>query len=358
MPGGQLRLDQQIDDRPRVADRAVFAYSFEHLLRISTGIGTFEHADHITPRVECGYCTDDMARVLIVACREPNAATPVLGLTRLALQFVIDAIADDGMMHNRRSAAGHWEDQPTVDDCWGRGLWALGTAAGLAPEAPARARALDAFEHAARQRSPWSRAMAFAALGAADVLAVRPDHPAARALLADAAATIGPISSEPHWPWPEPRLSYANAVLPDALLAAGSHLRRPDLVDAGLELLRWLLARETVAGHLSPTPVGGAGPADLAPAFDQQPIEISTMADACHRAAVVSGDDEWLSGIDMAARWFDGHNDVGAEMYDRESGGGFDGLHASGPNLNQGAESTLAMISALQLKTHVARNLR
>jgi hypothetical protein len=35
-------------------------------------------------------------------------------------------------------------------------------------------------------------------------------------------------------------------------------------------------------------------------------------------------------------------------MWDRETGGGFDGLLADGVNLNQGAESTLAVISTLQ----------
>jgi hypothetical protein len=35
-------------------------------------------------------------------------------------------------------------------------------------------------------------------------------------------------------------------------------------------------------------------------------------------------------------------------MWDRDTGGGYDGLHADGVNLNQGAESTLAVISTLQ----------
>ena len=35
-------------------------------------------------------------------------------------------------------------------------------------------------------------------------------------------------------------------------------------------------------------------------------------------------------------------------MWDPETGGGFDGLHADGVNLNQGAESTLAVLSTLQ----------
>ena len=33
---------------------------------------------------------------------------------------------------------------------------------------------------------------------------------------------------------------------------------------------------------------------------------------------------------------------------DPDTGGGYDGLHADGVNLNQGAESTMAVISTLQ----------
>ena len=46
--------------------------------------------------------------------------------------------------------------------------------------------------------------------------------------------------------------------------------------------------------------------------------------------------------------WFQGDNDAGQLMWDPDTGGGFDGLHADGVNRNQGAESTLAVISTLQ----------
>ena len=52
--------------------------------------------------------------------------------------------------------------------------------------------------------------------------------------------------------------------------------------------------------------------------------------------------------LDLAIAWFAGNNDVGAVMWDPSTGGGFDGLTPTGPNLNQGAESTLALISTLQ----------
>ena len=116
----------------------------------------------------------------------------------------------------------------------------------------------------------------------------------------------------------------------------------------GLLMLGWLLERETVDGHLSPTPVGGAGIGDPVHGFDQQPIEVAAMADACSRAAAVTGDNAWLRGVDLAARWFRGENDRAAPMWDPATGGGYDGLEPSGPNLNQGAESTLALVSTLQ----------
>ena len=322
--------------------------SFDHLLTLSDSLGLFEHADHAVPRREHGYCVDDVARLLIVFAREPDPDRTVRDLGRMALRFLADAQGVDGRIRNRCTATGGWHEPPTVEDCWGRSVWAFGTAARQAPETWMRRRALRHFDHGIHQRSPWPRSMAFAALGAAEVLTMDPAHDRARLVLVDAVSTIGRPSPDPDWPWPEPRRTYANASLAEALLAAGDLLDRPDIVDDGITMLRWLLRQETVGTHLSPTPVGGAGPGDSAPAFDQQPIEVAAMADACHRAYSVTGDVQWLTGLDMAARWFAGDNDAAAQMWDPATNGGYDGLHAWGPNLNQGAESTLALVSTLQ----------
>lgn len=328
--------------------------SFAHVLSMSDEIGMFEHADHARPRHEHGYCTDDMARVLIVAVREPDYNQAVRELGRTAFRFLAASQNPTGRTRNRRDTNGRWHDRHGVEDCWGRSLWAFGTAANRSPEDWMRSDATSYFNRGAKQRSPHRRAMAFAALGAAEIAEYDPGHVAARALLADAITAIGPLSTDTDWPWPEPRLSYANAALPEALIAAGHLLDRPDVLDDGLKLLRWLLDRETVEGHLSPTPVGGASRADRSRRFDQQPIEIAALADACARAQSVTGDDVWRQGVDLAIDWFAGNNDIGAVMWDAETNGGYDGLTASGPNLNQGAESTLALISTLQ---HVPRTV-
>jgi hypothetical protein len=200
--------------------------------------------------------------------------------------------------------------------------------------------------------------MAFATLGAHEVLVAHPENRAALELIGAAAdvmvadvvvadVVVAKSGGEP-WPWPEPRLTYANAVLPDAMMAAGTSLGRQGLVDKGLDLLGWLLSHETTAGHLSVTPVGGSSDGDSRPAFDQQPIEVAALADACARAAALAPGDPWTSGMEAAVAWFQGDNDADSVMWDPATGGGYDGLRPDGPNLNQGAESTLALISTFQ----------
>ena len=322
--------------------------SFAHIDAMSDERGTFEHADHAEPRRDHGYCTDDMARLLVVTTREPDPDLLVRSLTRTAFRFLSDAQGVDGKVCNRMTERRRWHGRRGVEDCWGRSLWAFGTAAARANVAWLRQSALTLFEHGTEQRSPWPRSMAFAALGAAEIVTVVPSHRQARDLLRDAAAVIGRARADEAWPWPEPRLTYANAVIPDAMLAIGGALHRDDLVAEGLQLLEWLVAQQTSMGHLSVVPVGGTGPRDGGPRFDQQPIEASTLADACARAAVMTADPIWSEYLQRTIAWFLGDNDAAAPMFDVVTGGGFDGLEPGGPNLNEGCESTLALISTLQ----------
>lgn len=327
---------------------AVSPPTFDHLLALSDATGTFEHAEYAEPRRAHGYCTDDMARVVIVVAREPSPTPSVRDLGRTAMRFLVRSQDVVGKTRNRRDVGGSWRDRYGVDDCWGRSIHAFGTAANRGRDDWTRQMGIASFGHAIEQRSGHFHAMAFAALGAAEVLLADPQHYGARELLRDTVDVIGRPTSDRAWPWPAPRLSYANPTVAESLLAAGHGLRRPDVVEHGCDLLRWLLERETVDGRLSPTPVDGSGPGDIGPRFDQQPIEVAAMADACARAEAVTGDPSWGEGVDLAIGWFLGRNDVGAVMFDAETGGGYDGLHATGPNRNQGAESTIALISTLQ----------
>jgi len=330
---------------------------YGHLFALTDGIGLFEHALFTDPRPEHGYCVDDVARGLVVLCRADASGSgdrpdPTGRRAQLAwayLRFVRESQREDGRVVNRRDTHGAWHGPPGVEDCWGRALWGLGTAAGRGRDPELTARAMEGFELSGGLRSPWPRAMAFAGLGAAEVLRVDPGRGTARSLLADAArAVVADGAGFPSWPWPQPRLTYANAVIPDVLLAAGSSLGDPQLVECGLAMLGWLLDVETAPGHLSVTPSGGWSPGEPRPGFDQQPIEVSTLADACARAFELTGDSRWSRAVELAAAWFLGANDTGTVLADEVSGGCCDGLQARGRNENQGAESTLALVSTLQ----------
>ena len=322
--------------------------NFDHLLRLSDDVGTLEHCRGAIPLREHGYCVDDVARALVVVCREPSPGPHLVELAGTSLAFLVHAIRPNGTLHNRLSYDRRWADTPEAGDWWGRALMAFGTATARAPRRWMRDGALAAFEWAAHQRSASPRAMAFAGIGAAELLAVIPEHRAARQLLIDATTTVGPGQPSADWPWPQPRLAYANAVLAEVHLAAGAVLGDPRATALGERLLGWLIAAESFEGHLSVSPVGGWAPGEPRPGFDQQPIEAAAIADACARAVAGSVDPQWTEGLHLAVGWFLGDNDVKASMMDEETGGGADGLNPQGRSENQGAESTLALLSTLQ----------
>ena len=324
--------------------------AFAHLLRISDDAGVFEHAKLTVPRPEHGYCTDDVARALVAVMRESCRPPELERLVATCLAFLERALLPDGRFHNRLSVRRRWLDEVGADDTVGRALWALGVVSAGATMREQRERARALFEAGAGFRTSWPRANAFAVLGAVELVGARPRRAVGRAweLLEAAAAGLGRLSADPDWPWPEARLAYANAVLPEARLAAGVALGEDRLVADALDLLAWLVEAETSGEHFSFTPVGGGAPGSPRPGFDQQPIEAAAMADACARAFAVTGDPRWAVLSLRAAAWFLGANDVGVALLDAVSGGCKDGLMADGANENQGAESTLALITALQ----------
>ena len=128
-----------------------------------------------------------MARVLVVTTRETDPGRDVRDLAQLSMRFLLGALDAQGKCRNRMDRHGTWEDFPALDDCWGRSIWGLGTAACRSDDQLIHQLSTEGLRRALTQRSPWPRAMAFAALGAADVLTAEPENKPAHDLLSDAA---------------------------------------------------------------------------------------------------------------------------------------------------------------------------
>ncbi len=320
--------------------------SLRHLSRLTDDVGIVEHARSDRPRFDLGYCTDDAGRLLAVAStlrEDPDAHR----LATVALSFLSRAHNGDGTFKLRLRANGTWTEDAASDDASGRAVFGLGTAAVRAPWPDVRDRARSLFGAAVGFRSTHPRALGYAVLGAVEVLKVLVAHDGARQLVADAADLLPTPADGREWRWPEPRLTYANTLVPEVLLAvATTRADRRAATDA-LALLDWLVDEESCERGFSFVPVGGRGPGGPKPAFDQQPIEAWAMADACIRAFTYTGESRWADAARRAARWFVGDNDVGVAMFDPSTGGGFDGLERHGVNRNQGAESTLAFVATM-----------
>lgn len=319
-----------------------------HLKELSTSIGLYEHAEIDVPRKGHGYCVDDVARGLILLCRESELDDESEVLVDVYLEFVLGAITSDGSCHNRMDNRGNWQDDASTSDWWGRAVWALGVAAVHAPNAHQRVQALDGFRVLTRASTFDLMALTFAALGAGEVFLSDPKEIGAEQILLAASQRLLPSEGNAPWVWPEERLRYSNGSIAQAVMLTGLALRQPRITNTGIHMLEFLIGIETLQNHFSVTPVGGRGPNDAKPSFDQQPIELAAIASACMQAWLITKDDKWLEEIERAWGWFVGLNDAGALMYVLETGGGYDGLQILGPNLNQGAESTISMLTTAQ----------
>ncbi len=324
--------------------------NFAHLRDLTVNTGLWEHADHTVPRPEHGFCNDDNGRALVITSHEPNE--DVADLAGTYLRYVLDSRRPDFTFRNRRDSAGTWIEDTGSDDSQGRVLWGLGAIAARPPRPWMEDLALEGFESCSVFESTHLRANAYAALGAAELIEHGKGIKSAFELLDRTTAFLF-LATDSMSPWPETRLSYDNARIPQALIAAGVALGDERRTEVGIRLIEWLAGNETIGGQFSFTPVGGRPAGDREPRFDQQPIEAWAMADACQRALSATGDSRWGELALRACNWLLGKNDATVVMYNDQNGGTYDGMTANGVNLNQGAESTLAGLGILQIAAHI-----
>lgn len=336
-----------------------------HFLSMCDDVGLFQHAVHSVPDRAHGYCVDDNARALLLACALNNPGEQPLSevLTARFAAFVQHAWnPDTGQFRNFMGFNRTWLEDRGSEDSHGRTLWALGEAA-RTDASPARrqwAAALfaQALSIAESFRSP--RAWAFMLLGLDAYCAVAPDDLRAREVrhsLADRLMSCLASVETPDWVWFEEGLAYDNARLPQALMLTGMATQTPQYLDAGLRSLRWLMTQQTTAaGQFRPVGTAGFGEQRQRPrAFDQQPVEATATIAACLTAWRADGDAEWKAMATRAFAWFLGSNDLSVALVDPLTGSCRDGLHPDRANENRGGESVVCYLLGLAEMRQLAR---
>jgi glycosyltransferase involved in cell wall biosynthesis len=336
-----------------------------HLLSMCDDTGLFQHAVHSVPDRSHGYCVDDNARALLLACALNNPGEQRLSevLTSRFAAFVQHAWnRDTRRFRNFMGFNRAWLEESGSEDSHGRTLWALGECArrDASPSRRFWASALfaEALSTAATFGSP--RAWAFALLGLGSYCAVRPDDLHAqevRRSLADRLMSALAAVETQEWAWFEEGLSYDNARLSQALMVTGMATQTPTYVDAGLRSLRWLMIHQTAPeGHFRPIGTAGFGELRQHPrAFDQQPVEAAATIAACLTAWRANGDAEWKATATNVFAWFLGSNDLSVALVDPHTGSCRDGLHPDRVNENCGGESVLSYLLSLAEIRQLAR---
>ena len=337
-----------------------------HLLSMCDDTGMLQHAIHSVPDRSHGYCVDDNARALILACalnRPGEQPLPEILTSRLAA-FVQHAWnPDTSRFRNFMGFDRTWLEDRGSEDSQGRTLWSLGVCAAGDANPSRRKWAASLFAEAIpiAESLGSPRAWAFALLGldayfeagAVDPMAERIRHLLAARLM----ATMSAVETT-DWVWFEEGLGYDNARLPQALIVTGAATGVAATMDAGLRALRWLMGIQTSPEALF-CPVGSHGFGDLRKPprpFDQQPLEATATIAACHAAWRADGNPEWKADAARAFAWFMGANVLSLALADPETGACRDGLHPDRANENRGAESTLSFLMALSDMRQLARS--
>jgi len=332
-----------------------------HFLAMCDDTGLFQHAVHSVPDRSHGYCIDDNARALLVACalNQPSETRLPEILTARLAAFVQHAWNPaTRRFRNFMGFDRRWLEESGSEDSHGRTLWALGECARSDASASRRrwatalfAEALPAVEAFGSPRA-WAFTLlgldAYCAVTAEDTLAERVRHALATRLMSILAAV-----ETGGWAWFEDGLAYDNARLPQALIVTGMAVRSVEFVDAGLRTLHWLMSQQTTrTGVFRPVGSSSFGDKRTAPRpFDQQPLEVTAAVSACLAAWRVEGDPEWKADAERAFGWFFGANDLSLPLVDPETGGCRDGLHPDRVNENQGGESAVSyLLSQLEMR--------
>jgi len=350
-------LDQQFPVLPDI--------KLDHLVRMTDSIGIFQHATFNVPNFSEGYCTDDNARALILAVlleglgaknlpRINDLACRYLGFLRYAWDPAL------GRFRNFLTFQRDWLEETPSEDCHGRALWAIGTCIGQSKNEGFAQMSVELFERALASSVSFTspRAWAFILLGIHEYLERFHGDRLARNCLQTLGARLHDLytaNRSAEWQWFESSLTYCDAKLPHALLVSGHDLGNEEMLNAGLESLRWLIKVQTSArGHFQPVGADGAyHRGGVKPLYDQQPIEAYATLSACLEAYRVTKDRAWYVEASKAFQWFLGGNDLGIPLYDPVTGGCRDGLHVNRVNHNQGAESTLAFLLSLTEMTRM-----
>jgi glycosyltransferase involved in cell wall biosynthesis len=332
--------------------------NLDHVKQMTTNTGIIQFSRINQPDISTGYTLDDNARAMIAFCMNFKLTGDERNLYHIQkyLNFISFCQQPSGKFLNyvdKDKQFTQQNDTVNLDDSNGRAVWALGFLISLIDLLPTKM-VLEADRIFEKSLHPFrnihsTRAIAFAIKGlyyyhrtiklTENLVLIK--------TLADRLVQMYKHESDQKWEWFEGYLTYANSIIPEAMLytwlLTGETIYKEIAVSSlnfllsrtfnenGIQVIsnkKWLLRGEE-EGH-----------------FGEQPIDVAYTIMTLSKFYDVFSEEDYRTKMETAFEWFLGNNRLHQIVYNPCTGGCYDGLEELNVNLNQGAESTISYLMA------------
>ncbi|MFC1901012.1 glycosyltransferase [Chloroflexota bacterium] len=344
----------------------------DHIARLTNNYGMVQFAGLSKPDISSGYTLDDNARALAAITlhykalgksqNQPgriNYKRKLAKLINTYLDFIASTRNEEGhfvnYMNGDRTLNDEMNNHHNPEDSEARAVCALAlvsTTSALPKRARDKANALlnSRTNKGLSFNSPRAIASHIKMLYSLLSNKTTKDRDALKAELkkqCDILVQHYEATNTPDWQWFERSLNYNNGVLPKALLLGYQITKDKRYLQVGKSTLDFLIKKSFVDGILMP--IGQEGwyrKGRKRYHFDQQPEEVTALINALNTCYFVTKDKYYSDLMHQAFFWFLGDNSLKQVVYDRTTGGCYDGIGRETINLNQGAESTISYLMA------------
>jgi glycosyltransferase involved in cell wall biosynthesis len=337
--------------------------NLNHVKKLTTDFGLIQFSKVSQPDLDTGYTLDDNARALIAMCQhyELTSDEADLKLITIYLNFIKYCLRPEGTFLNYVDEFKSFTEQnntANLADANGRAIWALGYLVSMSDLLPKRFEFLsthaelimdDVLLNLSTIHS--TRAMAFAIKGLYYYNKQIPSVQNTFLIKSLASRLVQMYRHEAvgEWKWFESYLTYANSLLPEALLCAwlatGDQLYK-EIAKTSFDFLLSKTFLENQIKVISNKSWLQSKKQSKQSMSGEQPIDVAYTILALHKFYDVFQDKAYAHKMKISFEWFLGNNHLNQIIYNPCTGGCYDGLEDNYVNLNQGAESTISYLMA------------
>jgi glycosyltransferase involved in cell wall biosynthesis len=331
--------------------------NLNHIKSLTTDFGIIQFSKINQPDIDSGYTLDDNARALIALCMhyENTGDKNDLDYIRRYLSFIkyCQQPAGDFLNYIDKEKRFTKMINANLDDANGRALWALGFMISQNSSLPAKlvTEATSIFQkaltHIATMHSP--RAIAFAIKGLYHYQSKTKDAGIMRLVKTLANRLVRSFNHESgdKWEWFESYLTYANSILPEAMLYTWLLTGEAIYKEIAVSSMDFLLSVTFNKNGIEVISNRNWLQRGLKPGqFGEQPIDVAYTVMSLSKFYDSFNNKEYLDKMLVAFNWFLGKNRLHQIIYNPCTGGSYDGMEETHVNLNQGAESTVSYLMA------------